>query len=142
MKNLQIKGRTGKLADKIIKITLDQLNDIVSDAVTNAIKKLDNVEIIGYSNLTIDFLKEQQIDIMVRGLRNIIDYEYEQQLANAYLSQLPHLEIIFLNTKLNYSYISSTIVKDIASHNGNIEQYVPPEVKSAVIDKIKKLQKK
>ena len=94
------------------------------------------------SNLTIDFLKEQQIDIMVRGLRNIIDYEYEQQLANAYLSQLPHLEIIFLNTKLNYSYISSTIVKDIASHNGNIEQYVPPEVKSAVIDKIKKLQKK
>lgn len=132
---------TVAIAESSSKKTMFSLSERI-ELTKSVLSNLDNVEIIGYSNLTIDFLKEQQIDIMVRGLRNIIDYEYEQQLANAYLSQLPHLEIIFLNTKLNYSYISSTIVKDIASHNGNIEQYVPPEVKGAVIDKIKKLQKK
>lgn len=134
--------RASKICDELVvaiansptKHTMFSLEERI-ELCKESLKDLNNIEIVGYSNLTIDFLKEQHIDLMVRGLRNNIDYTYEEQLFHAYRSQLPHLEVIFLNTKLEYSYISSTIVREIAIHHGDVSQYVTPAIQKALIEK-------
>ena len=137
--------RASRLCDKLIiaiaesssKRTLFTLDERI-ELTGKVLADRPNITVVGYNNLTIDFLKENNINVMFRGLRNSIDYEYEKQLANTYLSQLPNLEIIFLNTKLQYSFISSSIVKDIAIHGGSINQYVSPLVEEAVKNKIRR----
>lgn len=137
--------RASRLCDKLIiaiaesssKRTLFTLDERI-ELTGKVLADRPNITVVGYNNLTIDFLKENNINVMFRGLRNSIDYEYEKQLANAYLSQLPNLEIIFLNTKLQYSFISSSIVKDIAIHGGSINQYVSQLVEEAVKNKIRR----
>lgn len=91
-------------------------------------KHLHNVEICSFSGLLVDFLKEQNATIVVRGLRAVSDFEYELQLAQANRNLYPNMETVFLSTNAQYSFISSTVVKDILHHGGKVEHFVPKNV--------------
>ena len=90
-----------------------------------ATENLPNVEVLPFSGLLVDFLKEQHATEVIRGLRAVTDFEYELQLAQANRSLYPEMETIFLTTNVSYSYISSTIVKDVLKHNGYVGHFVP-----------------
>ncbi|MGO3055803.1 pantetheine-phosphate adenylyltransferase [Halomonas sp. AOP43-A1-21] len=89
---------------------------------------LGNVEVVGFSNLLTRFMHEQGATIMLRGLRAVSDFEYELQLANMNRAQNPELESVFLTPAVENSYISSTIVREIAKLGGDISPLVPSQV--------------
>ena len=101
-----------------------------------ATKDIPNVKVDSFSGLLIDYAEKKNIHIAVRGLRAITDFEYELQIAqtNRKLSNLK-LDTIFLNTSLEYAYLSSSSVKEIASFNGDISQCVPEFVAKLIYEK-------
>lgn len=101
-----------------------------------ATKDLPNVTIDSFSGLLIDYAKEKNIHVAIRGLRAITDFEYELQIAqtNRKFSD-GDLDTMFLTTSLEYAYLSSSTVKEIASFNGNILQCVPPFVADMIYEK-------
>ncbi|WP_305403043.1 pantetheine-phosphate adenylyltransferase [Photobacterium leiognathi] len=101
-------------------------------------KHLDNVEIVGFSGLLVDFAKEHNANILVRGLRAVSDFEYEFQLANMNRRLMPELETVFLTPAEENSFISSTIVKEVALHKGDVSQFVDPLITTALLEKLTK----
>ncbi|MCA1768643.1 MAG: pantetheine-phosphate adenylyltransferase [Halomonas sp.] len=93
---------------------------------------LGNVDVIGFSGLLTDMMAEQRANVILRGLRAASDFEYELQLANMYRAQAPELESVFLTPAVENSYISSTIVREIAKLGGDISQLVDPRVAAAL----------
>ena len=89
---------------------------------------LNNVEVLSFDGLTVDFVKQQGARVIVRGLRAVTDFEYELQMAQTNRTMCPGLDTIFLTTDLRYAYLSSSIVREVARYNGKIEQFVPAEV--------------
>ena len=102
-------------------------------------KDINNVKIVPFEGLLVDFANRMEADMVVRGLRAITDFEYELQMAQTNHKLSPSVETIFLTTSLEYSYLSSTIVKEVAVFGGDISQFVP----EIVIDRIQeKMEKK
>ncbi|PHZ59483.1 pantetheine-phosphate adenylyltransferase [Photobacterium leiognathi] len=99
---------------------------------------LDNVEIVGFSGLLVDFAKEHNANILVRGLRAVSDFEYEFQLANMNRRLMPELETVFLTPAEENSFISSTIVREVALHKGDVSQFVDPLISTALLEKLAK----
>jgi pantetheine-phosphate adenylyltransferase len=93
---------------------------------------LDNVEVVGFSNLLTDFAKSQGARCVLRGLRAVADFEYEFQLANMNRAMYPEFESIFLTPSEDLSYISSSLVREIAALQGDITPFVPEEVAAAL----------
>ncbi|MCL7928535.1 pantetheine-phosphate adenylyltransferase [Halomonas llamarensis] len=93
---------------------------------------LANIEVVGFSSLLTTFMREQQANIILRGLRAMSDFEYELQLANMNRTQNPELESVFLTPALENSYISSTMVREIAKLGGDISLMVHPQVAQAL----------
>ena len=93
-----------------------------------ATEHLSNVEIHPFQGLLVDFLKQEGATEVIRGLRAVTDFEYELQMAQANRNLYPEMETIFLTTNVQYSFISSTIVKDILRHNGDVSHFVPQSV--------------
>ena len=102
------------------------------DLAQNTLGHLANVEVTGFSNLLADFVKEKNANIILRGLRAVSDFEYEFQLANMNRVLAPNIESIFLTPAEQYSYISSTLVREIASLGGDVSNFVHPEVARAL----------
>ncbi len=100
-------------------------------------KNLKNVKIIPFEGLLIDFAKQMDAKVIVRGLRAITDFEYELQMSQTNRKLNSDIETLFLTTSLDYSYLSSTTVKEVASFDGEIEQFVPKFVAEKVTEKIK-----
>ena len=100
-------------------------------------KDLKNVKIIPFEGLLIDFAEEMNAKTIVRGLRAITDFEYELQMSQTNRKLNSDIETIFLTTSLDYSYLSSTTVKEVASFGGDISQFVPESVAEKVTEKIK-----
>ncbi|HIF9181200.1 TPA: pantetheine-phosphate adenylyltransferase [Photobacterium damselae] len=98
---------------------------------------LPNVEIVGFSGLLVNFAKEHNANVLVRGLRAVSDFEYEFQLANMNRRLMPELETVFLTPAEENSFISSTIVKEVALHKGDVSQFVAPLVKEKLSLKFK-----
>jgi len=88
------------------------------------------IKVTSYKGLTIDFCKNNDIDFILRGLRNPADFEFEKAIAHTN-RKLAHIETIFLLTSANTSYISSSIVRDILRHNGDVSLLVPAAVSSS-----------
>ncbi|MFC1502926.1 pantetheine-phosphate adenylyltransferase [Pseudomonadota bacterium] len=106
---------------------------------TQAITKhLSNVEVVGFSGLLVDFAKESNANILVRGLRAVSDFEYEFQLANMNRRLMPELETVFLTPSEENSFLSSTIVKEVALHKGDVSQFVDPRITGALNAKLHK----
>ncbi len=112
--------------------TLDERVKMLRESV----KDLDNVVIESFDGLLINYCKEKNIHIVVRGLRAITDFEYELQIAQTN-RELSHNEVdtVFLTTNIKYSYLSSSVVKEIASYNGDISPCVPDFVADALYNK-------
>lgn len=93
---------------------------------------LKNVEVVGFSNLLAEFVREKNANIILRGLRAVSDFEYEFQLANMNRVLAPNVESMFLTPAEKYSYISSTLVREIAALNGDVSNFVHPQVDAAL----------
>ena len=98
---------------------------------------LPNVEVKAFDGLTIDFARENGAKAIVRGLRAITDFEYELQLSQTNRVMAPEIDTLFLTTILKYSYLSSSMVKEIAMYQGDISAFLPPEVAELVREKVK-----
>lgn len=105
-------------------------------------KNLKNVKIVPFEGLLIDFAKQMDAKVIVRGLRAITDFEYELQMSQTNRKLNADVETLFLTTSLEYSYLSSTTVKEVASFGGDITQFVPEFVAEKVTEKIKERRSK
>lgn len=103
---------------------LDERVELVKGATSD----LNNISVVGFSGLLVEFAKQHQARILVRGLRAVSDFEYELQLANMNRRLYPELESVFLTPAEENSFISSTLVKEVALHNGSVEQFIPTNV--------------
>ncbi|MAD45404.1 MAG: pantetheine-phosphate adenylyltransferase [Oceanospirillaceae bacterium] len=102
------------------------------DLARTTLGHLANVEVTGFSNLLAEFVQEKNANIILRGLRAVSDFEYEFQLANMNRVLAPNVESMFLTPAEQYSYISSTLVREIASLGGDVSNFVHPEVARAL----------
>ena len=97
-------------------------------------KDLTNVKIVPFDGLLVDFASRMEADIVIRGLRAITDFEYELQMSQTNHKLASNVETMFLTTSIEYSYLSSTTVKEIAAFGGDVSQFVP----EAVAEELKK----
>lgn len=141
--HIDIIKRSAEIFDELIVAVLDNKAKSPLFSVEERVKMLEevtkefpNVKIESFSGLLIDYAKEKDIHVSIRGLRAITDFEYELQIAqsNKMLSK-GELDTVFLTTSLEYAYLSSSGVKEIASFNGDISQCVPPYVANLVYKK-------
>ncbi|MBE0482079.1 MAG: pantetheine-phosphate adenylyltransferase [Bacterioplanes sp.] len=93
---------------------------------------LHNVEVVGFNSLLADFVRAKDANIILRGLRAVSDFEYEFQLANMNRVLAPNVESVFLTPSEHLSYISSTLVREIASLGGDVTKFVHPLVAKAL----------
>ena len=93
---------------------------------------LDNVEVVGFESLLIDFVREQDAGVIIRGLRAVSDFEYEFQLASMNRHLAEDIETLFLTPDESYSFISSSLVKEIARLDGNVSDFVGSAVQAAL----------
>ncbi|MCG6210593.1 pantetheine-phosphate adenylyltransferase [Vibrio furnissii] len=96
---------------------------------------LDNVTAKGFSGLMVDFAKAEGATVLVRGLRTTVDFEYEFGLTNMYRRLMPGLESVFLTPAEEYAFISSSLVREVAIHGGNVDAFVPELVANALHSK-------
>ncbi len=97
-----------------------------------------NVEVVGYTGLTVEFAASNGIGVIVRGLRAVADFEFEFQLANMGRHLNPDIETVYLTPKEQYTFISSSMVREIASLGGNVTEFVHPLVKAAFARRLHK----
>ena len=143
--HLDIIERSSKMFDEVIigvlcnsaKKSLFTVEERV-DMIRKMTDKYDNVKVMSFEGLLIDFAKEVDATIIIRGLRAVTDFDYEIQIAQTNKVEYDKLETIFMATSLQYSYLSSTIVREFASYGGDISRFVPEEIVPLVEDKFKK----
>lgn len=134
--------RSSKIVDRLIvgvlnnsaKKSLFSLEERVS-MLKELTKDLPNVEVTSFDGLLVDYMREIDASIIVRGLRAVTDFEYELQIAQTNHIENTDIETIFLTTNLQYSYLSSTIVKEFASYGGDISKFVPEQFVDRIYEK-------
>ena len=143
--HLDIIRRSRSLADELIVGVLNNKAKTPLFSVEERVKMLEEmtknmpgVKVVPFEGLLIDFAKEMSAGIVVRGLRAVTDFEYELQMAQTNNKLSPELETVFLTTSLEYSYLSSTIVKEVAAFGGDISQFVPETIERRIQEKIMK----
>ncbi|GDY27269.1 MULTISPECIES: pantetheine-phosphate adenylyltransferase [unclassified Agarivorans] len=135
--------RAAKMFDKVIvavaaspsKQPLFSLEERVA-LLEQTVTKANNVEVIGFTGLLVDLAKKQDANVLLRGLRTGSDFEYEMQLADMNRQLDPNLESVFLTPGEGVSFISSSLIKEVAKHGGDIERFVSPQVAQAVSAKL------
>ena len=98
-----------------------------------ALSSLDNVEGTGYAGLTVDFAKANNLRVIIRGLRAVSDFEYEFQLANMNRRLTAEVETVFLTPTEEYTFISSSLVREVAQLGGDVSEFVSPKVREALL---------
>ncbi len=143
--HIDIIKRASAMVDKLIigvlrnsaKTPLFSVEERVN-MVREVTKGIDNIEIQSFDGLLIDFAKSVDAHIIVRGLRAVTDFEYELQLAQTNKAVYPDIDTLFLVTSVVYSYLSSSVVREIASYNGDISKFVPECVTEKLKEKFDK----
>ena len=142
--HIDIVDRAASLFDKVILgvaesqsknplFTVDERIELISDI----FKDNSKIEVIGYSKqLTVDLARDNNAIAIIRGLRAVADFEYEFQLATMNRSLAPDIESIFFTPKDTLIYVSSSLVKEIATFGGDVSRFVPENVKVALVNKI------
>jgi len=97
---------------------------------------LGNIEVMGYSGLTVEFAQQHGLAVIIRGLRAVSDFEFEFQLANMNRHLNEHVETVFLTPTEQFSYISSSLVREIAALGGDVSGFVHPRVKSELLQRV------
>jgi pantetheine-phosphate adenylyltransferase len=103
-------------------------------------KRFANVEVELFDGLLVDYAKQIGAKVVVRGLRAATDFEYELQIAHANADLAPDVDTVFLPTRTNYGFISASLVREIASHGGDVSRYAPPAVCDALRAKYAKAE--
>ena len=139
--HVDIIRRSTEIVDELIVAVLTNYakNPLFSvEERVNMIKEITadipKVKVESFSGLLVDFAKENDANIIVRGLRAVTDFEYELQISQMNRTIYPKVDTMFLTTSLEYAYLSSTIVKEVASYGGDISHFVP----ECIIDRIYK----
>ncbi len=101
----------------------------------NALADIDNVEVTGYAGLTVDFALEHDLRVIIRGLRAVSDFEYEFQLATMNRNLTERVETVFLTPTEHFTFVSSSLVREIAELGGDVSSFVHPEVAAALAAK-------
>lgn len=139
--HIDIIDRASKIADKLIVAVLNNHDkkslftvDERVEMIKESIKGYDNVEVESFDGLLVDYAKSKNAKIVIRGLRAVTDFEYELQMAQTNRELDYDIDTVFLLTNLKYSYLSSSIVKQVASFDGDVSKFVTPQV----ADRLKK----
>lgn len=137
--HLDIIHRAAKVFDKLIVAVLNNTskNPLFTleermELIQKVTQDLPNVEVDGFRDLLVNYLKSQNVHLIVRGLRAVSDFEYELQMASTNQKLDEEVETFFMTSKPKYSYLSSSIVKEIARFQGPVTDLVPPEVEEAL----------
>lgn len=105
------------------------------DLIKESIKSLENVEVDTFDGLLIEYVRNKQANAIIKGLRAVSDFEYEMQMAAINRKLDENIETFFMMTNHNYSYLSSSIVKEVAKYGAPIDDLVSPVVEKALVDK-------
>ena len=140
--HLDIIERSARIVDELVvgvlnnsaKNYLFSLDERVS-MIKEMTDSMPNVTVTSFNGLLVDYMREIDATIIVRGLRAVTDFEYELQIAQTNHVENPEVETIFLTTSLQYSYLSSTIVKEFASYGGDLSKFVPARFIDRIYDK-------
>ena len=140
--HLDMIERSAKIVDELVigvlnnsaKNSLFSLDERVS-MIKEMTESMPNVTVASFDGLLVDYMKEINATIIVRGLRAVTDFEYELQIAQTNHVENPEVETIFLTTSLQYSYLSSTIVTEFASYGGDISKFVPARFIDRIYEK-------
>ena len=140
--HLDIIERSARIVDELVvgvlnnsaKNSLFSLDERVS-MIKEMTDSMPNVTVTSFNGLLVDYMREIDAKIIVRGLRAVTDFEYELQIAQTNHVENPEVETIFLTTSLQYSYLSSTIVKEFASYGGDLSKFVPARFIDRIYDK-------
>jgi pantetheine-phosphate adenylyltransferase len=100
------------------------------DLAQRVLHELPNVEIVGYSGLTVEFARKHNVQVVVRGLRAVSDFEFEFQLANMSRHLAREIETVFLTPQEQFTFISSTLIREIAVLGGDVGEFVHPIVEA------------
>ena len=103
-----------------------------------ATKDIPNVEVKPFEGLSVNFARENHAQVIIRGLRAVTDFEYELQMAQTNRVLAQDIDTVFMTTSLEYAYLSSTIMKEVASFGGDLSKFAPPEIIEAVKQKMPK----
>ncbi|ARV71455.1 pantetheine-phosphate adenylyltransferase [Vibrio campbellii] len=145
--HLNLIERTHEMFDEVVigvaaspsKNTMFTLEERVA-LMEEVVAHLPGVTVKGFSGLLVDFARQEQAKVLIRGLRTTVDFEYEFGLTNMYRKLLPGIESVFLTPEEEFAFLSSTIVREVAIHGGSIEQFVPVEVAKAIEKKVNERQ--
>ena len=119
--------------NKSFTFTVDERIAMIKSIIT----KFPNVTVSAQAGLTVDYAEKVGATVLVRGIRAVMDYEYELQQATANMILNPKIETVFLLTRPQWSFLSSSVVKQIALNNGDLNNFVPPEIKDMILSKYK-----
>ena len=140
--HLDIIKRSAGLTDHLIVAVLNNSSKtplFSVDERVNMLKEvtrdIPNIEIVSFSGLLVDFAKEKNCRVIIRGLRAVTDFEYELAMSQTNRVANPNIDTIFLNTSLKYAYSSSSIVKEMAMYGGDISKFVPENVIKPIYEK-------
>ncbi len=140
--HLDIIERASKVYDKVVVGVLDNINKSPlftsmerKNMIDRVTSDIENVECDIFSGLLVDFLKQKEATVIVKGLRTVADFEYEFQMALLNKSLNPEFETMFMMTNSEYSYISSSMVKEVAKYNGCLDGLVPESIISDIKNK-------
>ena len=103
-----------------------------------ATKDIPNVEVKPFEGLSVNFARENHAQVIIRGLRAVTDFEYELQMAQTNRVLAQDIDTVFMTTSLEYAYLSSAIMKEVASFGGDLSKFAPPEIIEAVRQKMPK----
>ena len=141
--NMDIIERAAKMSGHLIIGVLNNNSKTPLFSVEERVNMLEsltarfpNVEVQAFGGLLIDFVRKNQADAIVRGLRVVTDFEYELQIAQTNRVMAPEIDTVFLATNLKYSYLSSSMVKEIAAYGGDLSFFVPESVAGRLKNKI------
>ncbi len=106
-----------------------------------ATRDIPNVEVKAFEGLSVNFARENHAQVIVRGLRAVTDFEYELQMAQTNRVLAPDVDTVFLTTSLEYAYLSSTIMKEVARFDGDLSEFAPKEITDAVVEKFRSMNR-
>lgn len=141
--HLDIIRRASTLVDQLEVVIMRNPNKSNSDfsveerleMISSVIQEFSNVTVSAQTGLTVDYAKISGASILIRGIRAVMDYEYELQQATANMVLAPNVETVFLLTRPQYSFLSSSVVKQIAVNKGDLAPFVPAKVKEFIKNK-------
>ena len=133
--HLDIIERAAKMFDKLIVAVLVNRSKSPLFSADERVKMIkmvtghiENIEVVSFDGLSVDFAESMGAKVIVRGLRAVTDFEYELQMAQTNRAMRHEIDTIFLTTDLRYAYLSSSIVKEVASYGGQIGLFLPPAI--------------